>query len=465
MSYAEFIRSKALTAPADGIEIDRSHLHPTLFEFQADLVTWALRKGRAAIFAGTGMGKTRMQLDWARLVDVPALVLAPLAVAQQTVEEAAVLGLDCTYVRNQAEADALAEGTIAISNYERLDALDPSRFGAVVLDESSILKSFSGVTKKALVEAFRRTRYRLCCTATPAPNDIEEICNHADFLSVMSPQEMRSTFFIAESRAHQSKYRIKGHARSAFFRWLASWGMSISKPSDLGYPDGDFILPALEVEPIFVETNWKPDGRLFASTLKGVTERSQVRRDTVVERVDKTVELVTAEAQQWLVWVGRNDEGREVSSRLSDTGRAVALVEGSDSPEDKARALKAFADGEVEVLVTKPSIAGWGMNFQGCSRMAFVGVDDSWESYYQAIRRCWRFGQLHPVHCYVVLADVQEPIFSNLMRKEAQAREMTAELVANVAEYERAEILARSSGPDPYAPKAELDIPDFMEAS
>lgn len=465
MSYADFLASKAISAPTDGVEIDRSQLHPSLFEFQADLVTWALRKGRAAIFAGTGMGKTRMQLEWARLVDVPALILGPLAVAQQTVEEATLLGIDCVYVRNQAEADALSEGTIAISNYERLDSFDPGCFGAVVLDESSILKSFSGVTKKALVEAFRRTRYRLCCTATPAPNDIEEICNHADFLSVMSPQEMRSTFFIAESRAHQSKYRLKGHARSAFFRWLASWGMSISKPSDLGYPDGDFILPPLNVEPIFVETGWKPADRLFASTLKGVTERAQVRRDTVAERVDKTVELVTAEAQQWLIWVGRNDEGRQVSARLADAGRSAVLVEGSDTPEVKAQALKAFADGEIQVLVTKPSIAGWGMNFQGCSRMAFVGVDDSWESYYQAIRRCWRFGQRHPVHCYVVLADVQEPIFSNLMRKEAQAREMTKELVANVAEYERAEIAARSTGPDPYAPKAELKIPDFMEAS
>jgi len=464
VTYASFLDRKAILAPTEGIEVERDAIHPTLFDFQRDLVTWALRKGRSAIFADTGLGKSFMQIEWARLIGERTLILAPLAVAQQTIREASKLGVEIVYARNQAEAEAddLADG-ITITNYERLDAFDPSQFGAVVLDESSILKNFSGVVKKALVEAFRHTRYRLCCTATPAPNDIEELCNHADFLGVMTPSEMRSTFFIAETRAHMSKYRLKKHAKDSFYRWLASWGMSLRKPSDLGYPDDGYDLPPLDIRPVYVEAEWKPADQLFATGLKGVTERAEVRRSTVEDRVARACELVAAEPDEsWLLWCGLNDE----SAMLTRNIEGAVEVQGSDSPEYKAEMLSAFADGDIKVVVTKPSLAGFGMNFQRCARMAFVGLGDSYEAYYQSIRRCWRFGQTRPVHAYVVLTDVEAPIYQNVLRKEQQARELAAELVKNVAQYERSEITSTRSGDaDIYAPRKAPTIPSFLEAS
>jgi superfamily II DNA or RNA helicase len=454
-AYADFLASKRRVVHDAGRPVELDEIHSSLFGFQQAITQWAVRKGRAAIFADTGLGKTRMQVEWARLTGERMLILAPLGVTQQTIREAASIGVEITYAHHQGEA---SDG-ITISNYERLDRFKPDAFGAVALDESSILKAFSGTTKKALVKSFADTPYRLCCTATPAPNDLEELCNHADFLGWMKPSEMRSTFFIADSRGQFMKYRIKKHARAAFFRWLASWAMAVHLPSDLGFPDDGFALPPLLVVPQIVPAPQMESDRLFITDLYGVREQSSMRRATLDARVQRTVELVAAEpSEPWLIWCGLNDEGRNIAARIGD----AVLVEGADSPDDKAAALLDFAEGRTRVLVTKPSIAGFGMNFQRCARMAFCGLGYSYEQYYQAIRRCHRFGQTRQVVAHVVVSDVERSIYDTVVAKERQAAELTGGLLAEMRDYERAELFAGTSMGDDYEPHRELSVPDWM---
>lgn len=455
--YAEFLASKRAIVPAVGPS-EVGTVNPILFPFQRDLVTWAVRKGRAALFADTGLGKTFMQLEWARLLGERTLILAPLAVAQQTIREAERLGITVTYARSQAET---SDG-ITITNYERLDRFDPKAFGAVVLDESSILKAFSGVTKRALVATFAETKYRLACTATPAPNDIEELCNHAHFLGVMTPAEMRSTFFIADSRGEFMRYRLKRHAHRAFYRFLASWSMAVKRPSDLGYEDDGFILPPLHIEPVIVDTEWRPEGKLFASGLAGVVERSAVRKATMADRIRATAELIAREPdERWLVWCGLNDEGRALA-KLVD---GAVVVEGSDPPDVKAGRLLDFAAGRTRVLITKATVAGFGMNFQTCARMAFLGLGDSFEQYYQAIRRCWRFGQTRAVDAYVVVSAPETVIVENVRRKEADAARWSEGLIRDVTEYERAELFAGTSAGDAYEPSRPMEVPGWLKTA
>jgi len=459
-AYREFLAAKRLVAPAEGLQVDEAQIHPSLFGFQRALVAWALRKGRAAVFADTGLGKTRMQVEWARLTGQRTLILAPLAVAQQTVREAAELGVQVAYARHQGEAPPTG---LTITNYERLDRFDPATFGAVVLDESSILKAFSGVTKKALVAAFRGTRFKLCCTATPAPNDVEELCNHADFLGVMSPAEMRSTFFISADRArYQAHYRLKRHAEQAFYRWLASWAMACKRPSDLGFPDDGFLLPPLHVGPVFVETGWAPDGQLFPTGLKGVTERADVRRSTLAERCRMAeavvMSIVAHPDDQWLIWCGLNAE----ADRLARDLPGAVQVAGADDPDVKAERLLDFAEGRARILVTKTRVAGYGLNFQRCAHMVFVGLGDSWEQYYQAVRRCWRFGQARPVKAWVVLSEAERPVWDNVQRKQLAADRLSDGLLAGLVEHERAELFAGTSKGDDYEPRRALTVPAWL---
>ena len=426
MNYSAFLKEKQVLVPTSGIDVKDADINAILFPFQRDLVRWALRKGRSAIFADTGLGKSFMQLEWARLTGERALIVAPLSVARQTVGEARKLGIDLRYARQQ-------EGLpLTITNYEMIDHFDPSYYGAVVLDESSILKSFDGKTRSKLISAFRDTPYRLCCTATPAPNDIAELANHAEFLGIMSRTEMLAMFFVHDDEG----WRLKGHAREPFYRWLASWGMSLKRPSDLGYSDDGYDLPALSILPEIVPVEYAPAGQLFHTTLKGVGDRAAVRRSTLSERVEAATALINAESKPWIAWVGLNDEGRELAKAVPGS----VLVEGDQTPEDKADALERFIAGEVRVLITKPRIAGFGMNFQHCNRMVFVGLSDSYEQYYQAIRRCWRFGQTQEVRAHIVLTEPEEPIYQNVLAKEREAEATGQELVKHVAQYERAEI-------------------------
>lgn len=431
--YADFLASKKLTVAATGARVADADIHPVLFSFQRDLVRWAAGKGRAAIFADTGLGKTLMQVEWARLVSTKrALIVAPLSVARQTVHEADhLLKVEVVYSRGETLAP------ITITNYEMIDRFNADNFDAVVLDESSILKSLDGKTRQRLTEMFAKTPYRLCCTATPAPNDITEIANHAEFLGVMSRAEMLASFFIhASDEGSGNGWRLKGHAEEPFYKWLASWGMSVRKPSDLGYSDEGYDLPPLAIEPRWVTADWKPPGQLFHLGLHGIQSRHNVRKATLDQRIAAAVDLVANSPGQWILWCGLNDE----ASRLAAAIPGSVNVQGSDSPEAKAAALESFQSGDVRVLITKPRIAGFGMNFQNAHQMAFVGLSDSWESYYQCIRRCWRFGQQEPVTAYIVLSDAEEDIYHNVMAKEVEATDMISQLVQHVAQYEREEI-------------------------
>ena len=438
-AYASFLESKRITVGSHGPTVDPGDVNPVLFPFQRDLVRWAVRKGRAALFADTGLGKTFMQVEWARLIGAErTLIVAPLSVARQTVREASKLGVDVTYTRGD-----LLPG-LSITNYEMVEHFDPAQYGAVVLDESSILKSLDGKTRRRLTEMFSDTPYRLCCTATPAPNDISEIGNHSEFLGVMAHHEMLSAFFVHGSMGQGEKdgWRLKGHAEDAFFRWLASWGMAVRRPSDLGYADDGFALPPLTIRPEFVEHGYVPEGQLFFAGLKGVTDRAAVRRQTTEARCLRAAEIVNASDEQWIVWHGLNTEGEALLRAIP----GAVMVEGSQSPEHKAATLEAFQDGAFRVLITKPAIAGFGMNFQNAHRMAFVGLSDSWESYYQSIRRCWRFGQEREVEAVIVLSDAEAAIYENVMDKEREAQRMHERLIEHVASFEREELAGEDDG-------------------
>lgn len=442
--YQEFLKSKRLLVPSVGKEIKPDAVNATLFPFQRDLVVWACRKGRAAIFADTGLGKTRMQLEWARLTGVKTLILAPLSVAAQTIREGQQIGIEVAYSR-----DGKAEGHLTITNYEMVEKFNPADFEAVILDESSILKALSGKTRKLITRLFKDTKYKLCCSATPAPNDIVEIGTHSEFLGVLSRADMLSTFFFHSKdpgrggASSQDGWKLKGHARKPFFRWLASWGISIRKPSDLGYDDAGYNLPPLEVVPQWVDFEFVPEGQLFNTGLKGVTDRSKVRKGTLKARVERAAKLISEIDQPWIAWVGLNDEEKALVKLLP----SACVITGSMSPEEKAQRLEEFQAGKHRILITKTSIAGFGINLQHCANQVFVGLSDSFESYYQAVRRSYRFGQGQPVKVHIVLSKVESPIFENVSTKENEARKMSDELIAEVRSAELEELgRAEASG-------------------
>lgn len=421
MSYRTFLQAKAAHRWGHGPTIDPADVHPLLHEWQVRLVCWAARTGRAAVFADCGLGKTFIQLEWARLItDRPALIVAPLSVARQTVREAARLDLDVTYVRGP---DNITDAGVYITNYEMADRFDPDAFGAVVLDESSILKNVDGKTRQRLTDQFASVPYRLACTATPAPNDVAELANHAAWLGVLAREEMLAAYFVHDDEG----WRLKGHAAGPMFSWMATWAVALNRPSDIGGDDTGYLLPDLNIHEERVPVEVAPDGQLFATDLGGVGGRAKVRRETLEARVARAVEIANRPGQ-CIVWCGLNDEAANVAAQVD----GAVNVEGSWSPEDKAAALEAFQDGQVRVLVTKPSIAGFGMNFQQCSRMVFVGLSDSYEAYYQAIRRCWRFGQPRPVDAHVVVSEIESQIVANVRRKEREAAAVTSQLIAHM---------------------------------
>lgn len=426
MNYANFLATKHIVDVPTGKPCDASDVHAMLFDFQRSIVAWAVKRGRAAIFADCGLGKTLMQLEWARLVGGRCLILAPLAVSGQTVREARKIGLVAKYAKEQSEVTE----SITITNYERLAKFDPSQFDSVVLDESSILKSFDGKTRTALIEAFAKTPYRLCCTATPAPNDHSELGNHSQFLGVMSSRDMLATFFVKDGDANN--WRLKGHAEDAFWKWLVSWSVCIRRPSDIGFDDARFVLPKLSIKQLEIVTNFKSDGMLFGHELQGIQGRIKARRATTAERVAAAVRLVAEIPGQWLVWCGMNKESELLAAAIPD----AVEVRGSDSVEDKESRLLGFADGTHRVLVTKSSIAGFGLNFQNCHNMAFVGLSDSYEEYYQAVRRCWRFGQKKLVAAWLITADAEQVVVSNIERKERDAQRMQDAMVEHMRALE-----------------------------
>jgi hypothetical protein len=467
--YRAFLAGKRLVAPSAGIDVDPATLHPALKPHQRAICAWALRKGKAAVWCDTGLGKTMIYLEAATQlakagVASRALVFAPLGVAQQTVrDEAPRWGYSATYARTEAEAPAAG---ITVTNYERLEAFDPARWPAVVLDEADILANYTGKRKQALIRNFRDTPYKLTLTATPAPNEVIELANQADFLGVMSQQDMLSTFFISKGDDQKaSKFRLKNHARQAFYRWLATWAVACKTPSDLGFDNTGYVLPPLSIVPHFVDTDWTPEGYLFLTTLKGVVQRAEVRRDTVEGRVQRVAELVAAEPdEQWLLWYGLLDEAQRVDEVLP-SGIDLEIVRGSDSAERKAGILLEFARGNVQAVATHPKIAGLGMNFQSAARMAFIGLSDSYRAYYSGIRREWRFGQPRPVHAHIVLSEPERAVYDNVLRKEAEAGELTRELVAAMRDFERAELgISKQDTEDRYAPTRPLVLPAWLKS-
>lgn len=423
LSYADFLARKTRLARPAVVDVDQADVHPSLHGWQARITTWAVRAGRAAIWADTGLGKTRMQLEWARLSADRTLLVAPLAVCAQTVQEAAQIGITARYVRDQTAVDGPG---IWVTNYEMIDHFNPAAFGAVVLDESSILKDVTSKTRDKFIATFADVPRRLACSATPAPNDVAELANHAEFLGVSTRREMLSTYFVHD----QDGWRAKGHARAPMFRWMASWAVALRRPSDLGYPDDGYVLPELTVTPHLVDVDLPPPpGQLFATELGGVGGRARVRRETLDARVARAAGLVLAEPDEpWLLWCGLNDE----ADRLAGALPYAVNVHGSMKPEQKAELLLAFAAGEIRHLITKPGIAAFGLNWQHCARMVFVGLNDSYEAYYQAIRRCYRYGQTRPVQVHIVLSELEGQIARNVIRKEREAARFTGELVAQM---------------------------------
>lgn len=425
--YQDFLKAKQVRFKPCGFEITPEQINSILFPFQRDVVKWSVRRGRAALFEDCGLGKTFQQIEWGRLVcekeGGSILIFAPLAVSFQTQEEARKLGVNVTICESSED---IRPG-LNITNYEKLHRFKPAGITGLILDESSILKGFDGKTRRDITEFAEEIPYRLCCTATPAPNDYMELGNHAEFLGVMTATEMLSMFFVHDG-GETSKWRLKKHAEDEFWRWVCSWAVAIRQPSDLGYDDGKFRLPELLMEQVAVEGHWNADGVLFQVEAQTLNERRDARRSSLGERVAACADLVNSIDEPWIVWCDLNAE----SEALADAIPGAVEVRGSDDSARKEHSLMEFTHGHTRVLVTKPTIAGFGMNWQHCRRVAFVGLSDSYEQFYQAIRRCWRFGQTSNVHCYVITSKSEGAVVRNIERKEELARKMMDGMVLHM---------------------------------
>jgi superfamily II DNA or RNA helicase len=442
-SYAEFIEAKKITPIISGFDVDAELLNNNLFDFQRVIVKWALKRGRAAIFADTGLGKTLMQTSWAHEVykhtNGNVIIFAPLCVAQQTVKEGLKFGIEINYCRSD---NAIKEG-INISNYEMLENFDLSQFAGVVLDESSIIKNRDGKTRNAIIEACQQVPYRLSCTATPSPNDFMELGNQCEFLGIMGMTEMLATYFINDA-GDTGTWILKGHARVKFWEWLATWACVIRSPNDLGFDGSAYILPNLNMFEHVVES--APTDDLFANIATGLLERNQARKESIDDRVAKCAEIVNSDNEQWVIWCHRNEEADKLCRSID----GAVDVSGSDSIEHKEQSVNQFLDGSIRVLISKPKILGSGMNFQNCHNTAFVGLSDSWEQYYQAIRRFYRFGQTKEVNVHVISAESEGAVVANIKRKEEQNATMGAEMVKHMSETMKHEVFGAELAKDEY---------------
>lgn len=439
-TYDDFLRSKLVTAAPEGFEPKTNNTH--LFDWQKTVTEWACRTGCAALFEDCGLGKTPQQLVWADEVAMqsgrPVLILAPLAVSQQTKREGVKFGVDV----NLAEAQADIKKGVNITNYEKLGHFDPSKLGGIVLDESSILKAYMGKTKRLIVDMFGDTPYKLACSATPAPNDLMELLNHAEFLGVMKSSEALSIWFIADQR-QSGKYRIKGHAQDDFWRWVASWAVCISKPSDIGFSDEGYILPELteanEIIPISELADDWSDG-MFRKIDTSATGFHAEKRFTLKARCARSVELAKSTTEQVVIWTYQNDEADELKRLLPE----AVEVRGSDTAKRKEQTAIDFIDGKHRVLISKPSIFGYGLNFQNCRNVIFNGMDYSYESYYQAVRRFYRFGQTLPVNVWRVLGSTELNILHVIDAKQQQKEEMEHGMAAAMKEVQTAAVKGRA---------------------
>lgn len=444
MDYETFVKQKRRIEVATGH--NPSDLNEHLFDFQHAIVTWAVRRGRAAIFADTGLGKTLMQLSWADEVASHTggvvLILAPLAVSEQTIEQGSTFGIEVRRVPNGSTPDSPG---VWITNYERMDHIDFDSLHGLVLDESSILKSHDGKTRQRIINAAQRIPYRLSCTATPSPNDFEELGNQCEFLGVMTRTEMLATYFVNDT-GDTGTWILKGWGQSRFWEWMGSWAVVLRNPSDIGFDGSRYILPAPEYIEHVVET--EQSGDLFAKPAQTLAERRKAQRDSIESRCKALADVVNADqSEPWLIWCHLNDEAEMLQQLIPGS----VNVQGSDKPEDKAARMMDFSHGNLRVLISKPKICGFGMNWQHCARMAFVGLDDSFEKFYQAVRRCYRFGQKRNVLVHLFTAENEGQILQNLKRKELQHHEMSEKMIAHMKDIMNTELQGQVNIIDEYS--------------
>jgi superfamily II DNA or RNA helicase len=452
-AYQEFLSAKQFRFVSSGFDPELSQ-YP-LFDYQHDIVRWSCARGKAAVFADTGMGKTIMQLAWADQVAKhtgnPVLILAPLAVSEQTIAEGQKFGIQ---VEKYRFADVFGPH-IYVTNYEQLHNVKADQFDGIVLDESSILKGMQGKIRRQCTDMFAGTPYRLSCTATPSPNDFMELGTQCEFLGIMSQVEMLAMFFIHDG-SDTSKWRLKGHGKRKFFEWLATWAVFISKPSDLGYSDEGHTLPDLIFHEHVIDSGIT-DG-LFAPIASGLRDRNRARKDTVDARVEQAAIIANGLKGQVLVWCHLNNESEKLSTEIT----GAVEVTGSDPAEHKSATMLGFSRGEVRSLVSKPKIAGFGMNWQNCNQMVFVGLSDSWEQFYQSVRRCWRYGQTKPVHVHIVSADVEGGVLANIKRKESQHKLLKAEMITIMRDKTLAQLGRAEQEKTEYKANSKMEMPSWV---
>ena len=422
MNYQDFLKSKVKTLESTGFEIEQSELNNNLFDFQKFIVQKALKKGKYAIFADCGLGKTLMQLEWANKVskhtNKPVLILAPLAVSGQTINEAIKFGLHC----EKLKSDVFGFG-VYITNYEQLENIDCSVFGGVVLDESSILKNYEGKLKNTILDYFSKTQFKLACTATPSPNDPMELGNHAEFIDVMSRNEMLAMYFVHDG-GETSKWRLKGHAIDVFYQFVSKWAIMLSNPKDIGFLAQNYDLPELNFIEKQIETEKRNNGQLFNNVAISATNFNQELRFTKIERLSEVANIVNNSKENFIIWIKQNEEGEELMRLIPD----AIEVKGSDNPCLKERRLLGFAKNEFRVLITKTKIAQFGLNYQNCRNQIFASLDFSFEGLYQAIRRSYRFGQKQNVNIWLITTDTMQNVIESINHKQKQFETMKNEM-------------------------------------
>lgn len=418
--YIDFLEKKKKNRIESGF--DANEMNSSLFPFQEYCVKRALKAGKFALFEDCGLGKTLQQLEWAKQVseytNKPVIILAPLGVVHQTIQE----GVKFRYEVHEIGItgfDADLESGIYITNYDNLDNIDTGLFSGVVLDESSILKNFDGKTKQKIIDDFMNTPYKLACTATPSPNDVMELCNHAEFLNVMSRNEMLAMYFVHDG-GNTSSWRLKGHAVQSFWDFVSTWAVMLCSPSDIGFDGSDYILPKLNIIEEYVETEKRDNGMLFNDVAVSATTYHSELRNTVNERLAKVAEIANSSNESFIIWIGHDDEGKLLRSMIPD----AVEVKGSDDKKYKKEKLLGFGKGEFRVLVTKLKIAQFGLNYQNCHNQIFASLDFSFESTYQGIRRSYRFGQENDVNIYLIATDTMQNVRKSFDEKQAQFNNM-----------------------------------------
>lgn len=460
MDYQEFLKSKAIIHPPTGLS-SIPDLSATLFDFQKDVVTWACKRGRAAIFAGTGLGKSFKELSWANALyeseKLPTLIFTPLAVAAQMEREAIKFGIDAKHVDHGDETQC----PIQITNYQKIEHFDLSKYGGVVLDESSILKNHTGHFRNRLIKECQKIPYRLAATATPSPNDYMELGNHSEFCGIMSYTDMLSTFFVHDAAKTQD-WRLKGHAESEFWKWMASWSVMYQSPTDLGYNGDAYLLPKLHQIQHTVGAKYEANietGMLFPLEAQSMGERLKARRASIEDRCKKAAQIVAEKPDAvWVVWCNLNDESALLSSMIPNSVEIVGIMD----DKKKEKILEDFALGNIRILISKPSLTGFGMNWQHCSNTVFVGLNDSFEQIYQAIRRFWRFGQKDEVYAHFIASELEGAVVANIKRKEEQANHMMRQMVQHMADLSAQNVRGATRDTAHYSPQEKMEIPSWL---